>query len=192
MSMHTAATPAIGTWRLDPSHTVIGAVARHLMVTKVRGRFTSFDGAIHVGERPESSWAEVQIDAASIETGNEQRDGHLRSPDFLDVERFPKLAFRSTVVERIGEDSLRVTGDLTIRDVTRPVTLDVTFDGVVADPWGGQRAGFTLRGEIDREAFGMTWNVALESGGVLVGRKIQLEIEVQATLEASVPLPKSA
>jgi polyisoprenoid-binding protein YceI len=191
MSTQTA-TPTVGTWTLDPSHSVIGAVARHLMVTKVRGRFTSFDGAIHVAERPEDSWAELRIDAASIETGNEQRDGHLRSPDFLDVERFPELSFRSGAVERTGADSLRVTGDLTIRDVTRPVVLEVTFDGVVSDPWGGQRAGFTLRGEIDREAYGMTWNMALESGGVLVSRKIQLEIEVEAALQADVPLPKSA
>jgi len=182
----TIQTPGPGTWKLDPAHTVIGAVARHLMVTKVRGHFGSFDGAIHVAETPEESWAELEVDAASIDTGVEQRDGHLRSPDFLDVERYPKIRFRSTTVERTGEDSLRVTGDLTIRHVTRPVVLDVTYHGLVGDPWGGQRAGFALRGEIDREAFGMTWNVALESGGVLVSKKIQLEIDVEAALQTPV------
>ena len=184
--------PAVGTWTLDPSHTVIGAVARHLMVTKVRGHFRSFEGAIHVAERPEDSWAELKIDAASIDTGVEGRDEHLRSPDFLDVARFPTLTYRSTKVERTGENTLRVTGDLTIRDVTRPVVLDVTYEGLSADPWGGTRAGFTINGELEREPFGMTWNVALESGGVLVSKSIQLEIEVEATLAKEAKLKHSA
>src|SRR5437762_1805856 len=131
--------PPKGTWTLDPNHTVIGAVARHLMVTKVRGRFTSFDGAVNIGDTPEESWAELEVDAPSIDTGVKQRDEHLRSADFLDVEHHPKITFRSTGVEVTGDDTLRVTGDLSIRGVSRPVTLAVTFEGVGPDPWGGTR-----------------------------------------------------
>ena len=182
MGDDTATTSTLdkGTWQLDPNHTAIGAVARHLMVTKVRGRFKVFQGAIHVGDSVEDSWAELNIDAASIDTGVEDRDNHLRSGDFLDVENHPKITFRTTKVERTGDDTLRVTGDLTIRDISRPVVLDVTFDGLTADPWGGTRAAFTATGEIEREQWDMTWNVALEAGGVLVSKKIQLDIEAQA------------
>jgi polyisoprenoid-binding protein YceI len=172
--------PAEGTWTIDPGHTTVGAVARHLMVTKVRGKFGVFEGAIHVAEKPEDSWAELTIDAASIDTGVPDRDTHLRSADFLDVEKYPTLTYRSTKVEHTGENTLRVTGDLTIRDVTRPVVLDVTYEGLAADPWGGTRAAFTATGEIEREQFGMTWNVALDKGGVLVSKRIQLDIETQA------------
>jgi polyisoprenoid-binding protein YceI len=172
--------PAPGTWTLDPNHTVIGAVARHLMVTKVRGRFTSFRGAIHIGKTPEESWAELEIDAASIDTGVEQRDEHLRSPDFLDVEHHPTIAFKSTVVKQTGENTLAVRGDLTIRGVTRSVVLDVTYEGMSPDPWGGTRAGFTISGELEREDWDMTWNLALDTGGLLVSRSVQLEIEAQA------------
>ena len=175
--------PPKGTWKLDPNHTLIGAVARHLMVTKVRGRFTSFDGAIHIGDTPEDSWAELSIDAASIDTGVEQRDQHLRSADFLDVEHHPKITFRSTSVEVTGEDTMRVTGDFTIRGVTRPIALDVTYEGVSPDPWGGTRTGFTISEELRRDDWGMTWNVPLEGGGLLVSKSIQLEIEAQAVLE---------
>lgn len=175
--------PPRGTWKLDPNHTLIGAVARHLMVTKVRGRFTSFGGAVHIGDSPEGSWAELDIDAASIDTGVEQRDQHLRSPDFLDVEHHPKITFRSTKVEVTGGDKLRVTGDLTIRGITRPVPLDVTYEGVSPDPWGGTRAGFTISGELRREDWEMSWNVPLEGGGVLVSKTVQLEIEAEAVLQ---------
>jgi polyisoprenoid-binding protein YceI len=185
VSEHTINTqmPPKGTWKLDPNHTVIGAVARHLMVTKVRGRFTIFDGAVHIADTPEESWAELEIEAATIDTGVEQRDQHLRSADFLDVEHHPKITFRSATVEVIGEERLRVRGDLTIRGLTRPVTLDVTYEGVASDPWGGTRAGFTLSGELRREDWDMTWNVPLESGGVLVSKTVQLEIEAEAVLE---------
>ena len=175
--------PPKGTWKLDPNHTVIGAVARHLMVTKVRGKFDSFEGAVHIGETPEESWAELGIDAASIDTGVQQRDDHLRSADFLDVARFPTITFRSTDVEVTGENTLRVVGDLTIRGITRSVSLAVTFEGVSPDPWGGTRAGFTISGELVREDWDMTWNVPLETGGVLVSRTVQLEIEAQAVKE---------
>jgi polyisoprenoid-binding protein YceI len=175
--------PPQGTWKLDPNHTLIGAVARHLMVTKVRGKFDSFEGAVHIGATPEESWAELEIDAASIDTGVQQRDDHLRSGDFLDIENHPKITFRSTAVEVTGENTLRVVGDLTIRGITRSVPLDVTFEGMSPDPWGGTRAGFTISGKLVREDWDMTWNVPLETGGVLVSKTIDLEIEAQAVKE---------
>jgi polyisoprenoid-binding protein YceI len=172
--------PAAGVYEIDKSHSMVEFVSRHLMVTKIRGRFSEFSGAITVGETPEESSVEVTIDAASIDSRDEKRDGHLRSPDFLDVENHPTIEFRSTDVEVIDDQRLRVTGDLTIRDVTRPVTLDATFDGEFADPWGNQRIGFSASTEIDREDWGLTWNVALETGGVLVARKARLELTVSA------------
>ncbi len=172
--------PRKGTWTLDPNHTVVGAVARHLVVTKVRGTFNVFAGAIHVGDSVEDSWAELEVDAASIDTGVPDRDNHLRSADFLDVEHHPKITYRSTRVEQTGPSTLRVIGDLMIRGVTRPVALDVTYEGTFPDPWGGRRAAFSASGELEREAWEMTWNVALEAGGVLVSKTIQLEIEAQA------------
>ena len=183
----TTTTPALtseglpleGTYRIDPSHSMVEAVARHLMVTKVRGRFRRFSGQIVVGDRPQESSVEVTVDAASIETSDEKRDAHLRSADFLDVENHPTVEFRSTAVEVVGDDRLRVTGDLSIRGVTRPVILDATFDGPFSDPWGGQRIGFSARTEIDREDWGLTWNMALDAGGVLVSKRIRIEIEVE-------------
>jgi polyisoprenoid-binding protein YceI len=172
--------PGAGTYVLDQGHTTIEFVGRHLMITKVRGRFTDFDGTIVIGDFPEQSSVEVNINAASVDTSDEKRDGHLRSPDFLDVERYPTITFRSVKVDVNGDGTANVTGDLTVKDVTRPVTLDVEFDGAQADPWGGQRLGFSAHTEIDREEWGLTWNVALETGGVLVGRKIRLEFNVEA------------
>lgn len=172
--------PATGVYEIDPSHSMVEFVSRHLMVTKVRGRFTDFSGRITIGETPEESSVEVTINAASIDSDDEKRDAHLRGEDFLDVEKYPTLRFRSTDVEVIDDERLRVTGDLTILDTTRPVTLDATFDGEFADPWGNQRVGFSATAEIDREAWGLTWNVALETGGVLVARKARLELTVSA------------
>ena len=172
--------PEAGTYAIDKGHTTVEFVGRHLMITKVRGRFTDFDGQIVIGDSPEQSSVEVTIDAASVHSGDDKRDGHLRSPDFLDVERYPTMAFRSTSVELGPSGQGKVTGDLTVKDVTRPVTLDVEFDGAAPDPWGGQRLGFTASAEIDREDWGLTWNVAMETGGVLVGKKIRLEFNVQA------------
>lgn len=172
--------PEPGTYTLDQGHTTIEFVGRHLMITKVRGRFTDFDGHIVIGDSPEDSSVEVTISTASVDSSDEKRDGHLRSPDFLDVENYPAITFRSTKVD-IGRDGkAKVTGDLTIKDVTRPVTLDVEFDGAQADPWGGQRLGFSAQAEIDREEWGLTWNVVMETGGVLVSKKIRLELNVQA------------
>ena len=172
--------PEPGIYTLDKGHTTIEFEGRHLMITKVRGRFTDFDGTIVIGEAPEDSSVEVTIDTASVDTSDEKRDGHLRSPDFLDVENYPTITFRSTTVD-VGRDGrAKVTGDLTVKDVTRPVTLDVEFDGAQGDPWGGRRLGFSAHTDIDREEWGLTWNVALETGGVLVGKKIRLELNVEA------------
>lgn len=173
------ALPAAGTYVLDASHTTVGFSGRHLMVTKVRGSFGAVEGTIVVADKPEDSSVEVSIDASSIDTRSEQRDAHLKSPDFLDVENYPTVTFRSTKVERTGSDWL-VTGDLTTRGVTAPVTLDVEFDGGAADPWGGERISFSAKGELNREDFAMTWNQALETGGVLVGKVVKLELDVQA------------
>src|SRR5712691_9334268 len=175
--------PAPGTWEIDPDHTSVAFVARYLMVTKVRGHFSDFSGAIHVAERPEESWGELVIRASSIDTGTEDRDKHLRSPDFLDVERFPEIRFRSTKVELPGGNRLAVAGDLTIREVTRPVVMQVEFTGLSQDPWGNRRAGFSATTEIDREEFGASWNVALEAGGWLVSKTVQVELDVLVTLK---------
>lgn len=172
--------PEPGTYAVDTGHTTVEFVGRHLMITKVRGRFTDFAGEIVIGEAPADSSVEVTIRAASVDSSDEKRDGHLRSPDFLNVEQYPTITFRSTSVDLGRDGSAKVTGDLTLRDVTRPVVLDVEFDGAQADPWGGQRLGFSAHADIDREDWGLTWNVALETGGVLVGKKIRLEFNVEA------------
>ncbi|MFZ4515535.1 MAG: YceI family protein [Acidimicrobiia bacterium] len=178
-----AQLPVAGTWKIDPSHTTVEFVARHLMVTKVRGGFSAVDGALVVGEDPSTSSVQVTIPTATISTGAADRDGHVKGADFLDVEQFPTMTFTSTAVEGSGE-KWRVEGDLTIRGVTKPVTLDVEFGGVSPDPWGGQRAGFSASTEINREDWGLTWNVALETGGMLVSKNIRIEIEAQAVLSA--------
>jgi polyisoprenoid-binding protein YceI len=174
--------PAAGTWNIDLAHSELAFVARYLMVTKVRGGFGEFSGTLHIAEAPEASWVEVTIKAASIDTGTPDRDKHLRSADFLDVERFPELRFKSTKVELTGGTGLKVTGDLTIRDVTKQVVLDAEFQGIAKDPWGGTRAAFSATTEIDREEFGASWNVALETGGWLVSKRVRLELEAQAIL----------
>lgn len=176
--------PAAGTYVLDPTHTRIGFVARHLMVTKVRGSFLEFEGSITVGDDVSSSTAEATIKTGSIDTGTPDRDTHLRSGDFLEAEKYPTITFRNAkVVSQKGAD-LKVTGDLTIKETTREVTLDVELDGVAKDPWGNEKLAVTARTEIDREDFGMTWNVALETGGVLVSKKVVIEIEAQAARQA--------
>jgi polyisoprenoid-binding protein YceI len=172
--------PSAGTFALDPTHTRVGFVARHLMVSKVRGNFTEVSGEINVAEDPLASTVTVRIPAASINTSVADRDGHLRSGDFLDVEKYPELTFRSTRVGDPSGDKFQIVGELTIRDVTREVTLDVEFEGVAVSPWGQEVIGFSASTEIDREEFGMTWNQALEAGGVLVGKKVKIEIEAEA------------
>ncbi len=176
--------PAPGTFTLDPSHTTIGFVARHLMVTKVRGRFSDFTGSITFAEEPLASSAEVTIQVASVTTGDDRRDEHLKSADFFDVDNHPTMTFRSTEVKTDGGGRYVLTGDLTIKGVTRSVDLAVEPEGVGPDPWGGERAGFTASAEVDREAWGLTWNVALDAGGVLVSKNVKLEIDVQAVRQA--------
>ncbi len=172
--------PEPGEWKIDPAHTVISAVARHLMVAKVRGYFRQFEGTIHVAEKPEDSWVEVEIDAASIDTGTKERDDHLRSPDFLDVENHPKIVFKSTKLEPGTDGDFKLHGDLTMRGVTRPVVLDAHYEGSSPDPWGGKRMAFSASTELHREDWGITWNVALETGGFLVSKTLKVEIEVEA------------
>jgi polyisoprenoid-binding protein YceI len=176
--------PPPGRWRIDPSHSQIEFVARHMMIARTRGRFREFSGSIHIAEVPEQSSVEVVIVAASIDTGDAQRDAHLRSPEFLDVERFPEIRFRSTGVRPVADNRWEVAGDLTIRDVTRPVTLDVEFCGVATDPWGNLRAAFLASTEINRDEFDVSWNRALEGGGFLVGKGVRIELDVEAVREA--------
>lgn len=172
---------ALEKWDFDVVHSSVGFWVRHMMVSKVHGRFATWKGAIELDEANlAASRVEVTIDAASIDTKEAQRDGHLRSADFLDAEKFPHLTFKSTGVEKRGEGELRVTGDLTIRDVTRKVTLEVEYAGRQKDPWGGERAGFSAKTSIDRKDFGLTWNKALEAGGILVGDKVEIAIEIEA------------
>ena len=172
------------TWELDSKHSEVGFAVRHMMVSKVRGRFERFDAVVELdADQPANSRVEAHIDAASINTGAPDRDTHLRSADFFDVEQHPTIDFRSTRVERGRGDSFKVTGDLTIRGVTRKVTLDGEVTGPATDPWGNHRVGFSLRGDIDREDFGLTWNQALEAGGFLVGKKVELSIDAEV-LEA--------
>jgi polyisoprenoid-binding protein YceI len=176
--------PTPGTFALDPAHTRVGFVARHLMVSKVRGSFTQVSGEITVAEDPLASSVTVHIPAASIDTGVADRDTHLRSGDFLEVEKYPELTFRSTRVTEPNGNGFTLVGELTIRDVTREVTLDVEFEGVATSPWGQEVVGFSASAEIDREEFGITWNQALEAGGVLVGKKVKIEIEAEAIRQA--------
>ena len=172
--------PSTGTFVLDNSHTEVGFIARHLMVSKVRGRFTDFEGTIVVADDPSESSVEVTIQAASINTNDENRDKHVRTNDFLSTDEFPALTFRSTKVELSSGGDWKVNGDLTVRGVTRPIVLDVQFEGVIQDPWGNQRLGFTASGEIDRNDFGVSFNAALETGGFVVSPKVKLEIEAEA------------
>jgi len=186
----TPVTPATvadltGTWTLDASHTRIGFVARHALVTKVRGAFNEFEGtAVVDGGNLAASKVEVTIQAASIDTRNEQRDGHLRSNDFLAMEDHPTITFVSTDVRGTGATSFELTGDLTIKGETRSVTIPFEFEGAATDPFGNLRAGFEGSVTINRKDYGITWNAALETGGVLVGEKITLEFEVSAIKSA--------
>ena len=177
--------PVSGEYAIDPAHTSVEFVGRHLMITKVRGRFPNVSGAVTIDQEPERSHVEVSIEVASIDTGNADRDAHLRSADFFDADQFPTIGFRSTKVEAGTSGSWAVTGDLIVRDVTRPITLQVDFDGASPSPAGDQRIAFSAAAEVDREDWGLTWNMGLETGGVLVGRKVRIELNVQAV--AAVP-----
>jgi polyisoprenoid-binding protein YceI len=177
---HGVEAPDAGVWNIDAAHSSVSFVARHMMVSKVRGHFGQFSGQIHVADNVEGSWAEVTIDPSSITTGVEMRDNHLRSADFFEIEKFPDMKFRSTKVERTGPSSLKVAGALTIRDVTRPVVLDVDYEGLIPDPRFGARVAFSASTQINREDWGITWNQALETGGVVVGKTVRIELDVAA------------
>jgi len=170
-------------WTFDNQHSSVGFVVRHMMFAKVRGTFSDWDAAMAWDpEHPEDTTVTATIRTASVSTGVDDRDAHLRSDDFFACEEYPEMTFESTSVTADGGD-IEMTGDLTIRDVTQPVTLDVSYNGSGTDPWGNERAGFTATGTINRKDFGLKWNQALESGGVLVGDTVTIDIEVEA-LEA--------
>lgn len=171
--------PELGTYEIDGAHSVVEFVVRHLGLAKVRGRFNEFSGTIEVGDDPCDTRFDVTIEAASIDTRDADRDAHLRSPDFLDTESHPRLEFRSTRVRPEG-DRWVVDGDLTLRGVTRTVSLDVEFEGSVRDPWGNVRIGGSASTEVNREDFGLTWNKALETGGWMVGKQVRIELSVEA------------
>jgi polyisoprenoid-binding protein YceI len=172
--------PEVGTWEIDPSHQAFEFIARHLMA-KVRGRFPAASGVATIAERPEDSTLEVEIDASSIDTQDDTRDAHMRSNDFFGVEEHPTISFRSTAVRAgAGENEWKVDGELTIKGVTRPVTVDLEFLGAAIDPWGNRRIGFSgVVPEVNREAWGLTWNAPLETGGFLLARNVRLEIEAE-------------
>ena len=168
------------TWKLDPSHSTVEFSAKHLMITNVKGRITDVEGTIHMNQKDlQNSSVEATLKATSLDTRIDQRDQHLRSADFLDVEKYPEIKFRSTRIQG-DKQSFKLIGDLTIRDVTKPITLDVEFEGETKDPWGGDRVGFSASGKIDRRDFGLTWNQALETGGLVLGNDIKIGLEVQA------------
>ncbi len=172
-------------WNFDLSHSSINFHVRHLMVSKVHGRFTKWDGTLELDDQDLTrSRLDVTIDAASIDTKEEKRDAHLRSPDFLEVEKFPTITFKSTSITRDGDD-YRVAGELTIHGVTKPVTLQVEGGERVVDPWGGTRTGFSAKTSISRKEFGLTWNVAMEAGGFLVGDKLDINLEIEAVQKAA-------
>jgi polyisoprenoid-binding protein YceI len=181
MSTTTVPAALTGSYTIDPTHSRIGFVARHAMVTKVRGSFNEFEGSGYFdAENPANSKAELTIQAASIDTRNADRDGHLKSNDFFDMETYPEIRFASTAVEKVGADEYRVTGDLTIKGVTKPVTVDFAYTGTAVDPYGNTRVGFEGKTTVNRKDWGVSWNAALEAGGVLVSEKVTLEFEVSA------------
>ncbi|MEV3858292.1 YceI family protein [Streptomyces sp. NPDC050095] len=192
----TTATPAAaqagqdlsaltGEYTVDPAHTSLGFVARHAMVTNVKGSFTDFTGELHLdGSAPDKSTASFDVQMASIDTGNADRDGHLKSADFFKIEEFPTMTFRSTSAESLGGDDYRITGDLTILGTTKPLTIDLEFNGAAKDPFGNERVGFEGKAEILRSEWGLTWNAALETGGVLVSDKIKLNFDISAIKSA--------
>ncbi|MBI2706618.1 MAG: YceI family protein [Actinobacteria bacterium] len=179
----TPTTPATltSTYAIDPTHSRIGFVARHAMVTKVRGSFNEFEGSGYFdAENPANSHLRLTIQAASIDTRNADRDGHLKGNDFFDMEAYPEITFTSTTVEQVDAENYRVTGDLTIKGVTKPVTVDFEYSGTAVDPYNNQRIGFEGRTTVNRKDWGVSWNAALEAGGVLVSEKVTLEFEVSA------------
>jgi len=181
----TPATATRSTWQIDPSHSLVEFSVRHMMVSTVKGHFGTISGTIYDnGEDPTLSSVQVEIDPASISTADPRRDAHLRSPDFFDVEQFPKITFKSTRIQGT-RDEFKLIGDLTIRDQTREVALDVTLNGIDVSPYGQTVAGFSGQTKLNRKDFGLNWNAALESGGVLVSDQFKLEVEIEAVKQAA-------
>ncbi|HEX2381529.1 MAG TPA: YceI family protein [Acidimicrobiales bacterium] len=172
--------PVAGVYEIDGAHTSVEFVGRHMMITKVRGRFSDVKGRITITENPEDSHVEVEIGTDSVSTGNSDRDNHLRSADFFDVDQYPTITFRSTLVRALPNATWEVAGDLTVHGTTRSVILQVDFDGADVSPIGDERIGFSAATEVNREDFGLTWNMALETGGLLVGKTARIELAVQA------------
>ena len=168
-----------GVWNIDASHSSVAFVARHLVISKVRGRFDAFAGSITIAEDPLQSKVDATIEVGSISTSDDSRDSHLKSPDFFDVEQFPTITFATTGVKSASSDYV-LTGDLTIKGLSKSVELTLEFGGVESDPWGGTRAGFSAETEINRKDWGLQWNVVLETGGALVGEKIKIQLEIEA------------
>lgn len=167
------------TYTIDPSHSRIGFAGRHMVFTKVRGQFNEFTATVEVPSDKDASQARVtaSIKTASVDSGNEQRDGHLRSADFFDAENHPEMTFASTSVRKLADNRYELTGDLTIRGTTKPVTLEATVEGPLQDPWGNERYGVEAKGKVNRKEWGLNWNLALEAGGVLVSEEIEIEVE---------------
>ena len=185
MTTATAIQHQASTLTVDPAHSLVEFAAKHMMITTVKGRLSDVKGTIVLDEaEPARSSVTVEFNAASIDTRVEQRDQHLRSADFLDVERFPAIRFASRKVEGDVRGSFKLVGDLTIRDVTREVVLDATYEGSARDPWGNEKVSYSAATKIDRRDFGLTWNAALETGGVLVGNELKISIELQAVRAA--------
>jgi len=176
--------PAAGTYAIDEAHTHVGFAVRHMAVSKVRGQFAKVDGTLVVGEDPTQSSVQVTIDTNSVDTRDETRDNHVRTADFLDVENHPTMTFASTAVHPVGAGSWKVDGDLTIRGVTRPVVLDVNLEGVVQDPYGNHRVGFSATAGINRDDFGVSFGAVMEAGGLVVAKKVAIEIEAEAVYQA--------
>lgn len=185
VTVNAGSTPATSTWQIDPAHSHVEFAVKHLMISTVRGRMSEFTGEIRLDEAdPARSAVHAEIDAASIDTRNEQRDEHLRSADFFDVANHPTVTFDSRTIEGESKEGWRVTGDLTIRGVTRPVTLDMTESGAGVDPWGNQRRGFSASAVIDRRDFGLTWNQVLEAGGFALSHDVKVTLDVEAVQQA--------
>jgi polyisoprenoid-binding protein YceI len=171
--------PTPGVFTLDATHSHVAFSVRHMMIAKVRGRFTDVQGTLTIAEDPTASTVEIDIDLASIDTRDDGRDNHLRSGDFFDVEKYPKMTFRSTGVTVVGGERFRLDGELDLHGVTGPLSLDVVYEGAALDPWGNQRIGFSATGSINRESHGLNWNAPLETGGIMVGKDAKIEIEAE-------------
>jgi polyisoprenoid-binding protein YceI len=183
--MTTETRAATSTWTIDPAHSIAEFAVKHLVITTVKGHFRDFEATLRIDEsHPENSSVSASIDVASIDTDTPDRDAHLRSDDFFNAERYPKITFQSTRVERLDDTDYKVHGDLTIRDVTKPVVLDTEFEGQVDDPWGGRRAAFTATTQISRHEFGVKWNELIETGGAVVGDKVKITLHIEAVRQS--------